>query len=222
MHVTPAVTELPATVRITVGSSTVATAGTVELDAPPGIAVSPPGPYTYDLTPGGHHHIDLEITGTTPGRHHLAARIRDPLGQLLEDVATLTVPPAKPAALHTGFEPAEPALLSAVLEPPAVTPAPGESAQLTLRLHNPSPAPIRGEAQLLSPFGTWGDRGDELIVEPWIQGYDLPANETCTLRFQVTALPGARPGSAWWALARITGFGEVTYTPAVALGIASP
>lgn len=209
VHLTPAA-DLPATVRVTVASSTATTTGTVELDVPPGIEVSPPGPYPYDLTPGTHHHVDLRLTGSVPGRHHLAARIRDPLGQLLEDVATLTVPPSTPDG---------PPTVQATLEPTELTATPGETTQLTLTLHNPTSGPLRGEIQLLSPYGTWGDHHDELQVDPWIQAYNLPAAATTIVKFNVTAHPHARPGAGWWALARITGFGEVTYTPAVSLTI---
>ncbi|MDI6100389.1 glycoside hydrolase family 38 C-terminal domain-containing protein [Actinoplanes sp. NEAU-A12] len=207
VHVHPTAATLPATVRVTVSSSTVATTGAVVLDVPPGLTADPAGPFAYDLPAGGHQHFDLRVTGSAAGPHHLAARIRDPHGQLLEDAVALTAAPSGPA------------VLDAELSPPAVTVAPGRTGRLLLRLHNPGSGPLRGEAQLLSPYGTWGDTGDELAVRPWIQGYDLPASATTTLEFTVRAAATARPGGRWWALARVTALGEVTYTASVPLEI---
>jgi alpha-mannosidase len=191
----------PGTARITVSTSTIAAAGTVDLEIPPGVTVTPAGPYPYHLPPDGHQHVDLTVTGN--GR--ITARIRDPHGQLLEDVSTLAT--AGP---------------SAVLSPPAVAVPPGSTATLSLHLHNPTDAPLRGEAQLLSPFGTWGDSGDDLDVQPWIQGYDLPAGAATTLTYTVRAAPTARAGAHWWALARVTALGHVTYTATVPLAVRNP
>ncbi|GIE77120.1 alpha-mannosidase [Actinoplanes philippinensis] len=196
LPVTVHVSTTPGSARITVSTSTVAASGTVDLDLPPGVTVSPGGPYTYDLPAGGHQHFDLAVTGE--GR--IAARIRDPYGQLLEDVTDIAT---------TGPD--------ADLSPASVSLAPGSTAVLSLHLHNPADAPLRGEAQLLSPYGTWGDTPDDLDVQPWIQGWDLPAGAATTLSFTVRAAADARPGAHWWALARVTALGHVTYTAAVAL-----
>ncbi|MFD0522109.1 COG1470 family protein [Paractinoplanes durhamensis] len=183
----------PATLRVTVATDTVAARGRVELD-------HPAGPFDYDLAPGEHRDFDLRITGREPGRHFLTARILDPYGQLLEDVAVLEPPPD----LEVSLGPAE------VLVPP------GGTAALTLRLHNPAVDPVHGEVQLLSPYGTWAD---EVAVDPWIQGYRLEPGSTETLRFTVRAAPEARPGSRWWALARVVGMGRVAYTASVSLAV---
>jgi hypothetical protein len=81
---------------------------------------------------------------------------------------------------------------------------------------------VRGEAQLLSPFGTWGDAEDDLDISPWIRGFTLPAGGTETLDFTVSAPAGARPDGQWWALARVAAFGQVTYTAAVSLTTRRP
>jgi alpha-mannosidase len=203
VHVHPTAAGPPPRVRITVATSTVAASGTVELDVPPGLAVSPAGPYHYDLPAGGYRHFDLDLTGTTPGRSHLAARIRDPYGQVLEDVIALG---------EAGADG-----LLAELGPAVLAVAPGGTGRLGLRLTNPGGGPLRGEVQLLSPYGTWGDTGDELAVQPWIQGYELPAGGSTTLGFTVRAAATARAGGHWWALARITCLGEVLYTASVSL-----
>jgi alpha-mannosidase len=210
VYVHPTAAVLPAQVRVTVGSATSAAAGVVDLDVPAGLAVTPAGPYRYDLRPGEYRHFDLRVTAgeAAGGQYFLAARIRDRLGQILEDVVALTVAPA---------DPADPAGLDAVLGPAEVTVVPGATAALTLRLRNLAASPVRGEAELLSPFGTWGTPDDDLSVGPRTRGFSLPAGGTGTLDFTVAAPAGARPGGRWWALARVTSFGRVIYTAAVSL-----
>jgi len=215
VHLHPTTVDLPATVRVTVASATQAAAGFVELDVPPGLHVTPDGPYRYDLAAGDHRSFELTVTApdAAPGRYFLAAQIRDALGQVLEDAVQVTVGPAL-AAVAASEPPAD---LSAALEPAEVAVSPGGSAQVTLRLTNRSAAPLRGEAQLLSPFGTWGEPGDDIAVTPWTQAFTVPASATSDLTFTVTAPPGARTGGRWWALARITCFGTVAYTAPVSL-----
>jgi hypothetical protein len=111
----------------------------------------------------------------------------------------------------------QPVNVTAVLEPAELSVAPGDRAVLTLRLTNPHRCAVRGEAQLITPYGTWGDPGDELAVSAPIQGFAVPAGETGTLTFTVSASAGARAGGAWWALARVACFGEVSYTATVPL-----
>ena len=235
VHLHPTAVDLAAsaataTVRVTVASATVAAAGLVELDVPAGLAVTPAGPYRYDLGVGGHRSFDLTVSApaAAPGRYFLAAQIRDALGQTLEDAARITVsdPLAPPSSgrpslaspsLASVAASAPPVDVEAVLEPAEVVVAPGGRARVTLRLTNRAASALRGEAQLLSPYGTWGEPGDDLAVTPWTQGFALPASATRELTFTVTAPPAARAGGRWWALARITCFGAVAYTAAVSL-----
>ena len=211
VHIHPVSGE-PGTFRVTVASATVAAAGKVELDVPAGLSVSPDGPYRYDLEAGGHTDFVLTVAsaGAAPGRYFLAAQIHDHLGQVLEDAVAITVP-------LSGAEHLEPADIAAVLEPAQLTVPPGGQATLTLRLTNHARSAVRGEAQLLSPYGTWGEPGDDLSVDPPIQGFDVPAGETGTLTFTVCAPPRARTGGEWWALARVVCFGQVSYTASVPL-----
>jgi hypothetical protein len=212
VHVHPTAVDLhaagaPTTVTVTVASATVAAAGKVEFDVPAGLSVSPAGPDRYDLRPGEHQDFVLTVDagGAAPGRYFLAARIHDHLGQLLEDVVTVTVDGPAPSGL------------AAVLEPAKVSLAPGTRAELSLRLTNPNRSEVRGEAQLITPYGTWGDPGDELSVGAPIQGFTVPAGETGTLTFTVSASANARTGGEWWALARVACFGQVSYTASVPL-----
>ncbi|TDC85410.1 hypothetical protein E1193_02735 [Micromonospora sp. KC606] len=226
VHVHPTTALLPgpgatAALRVTVGSATVAAAGSVDLDVPAGLAVTPAGPHRYALEAGEFQHVDLRVTapGAAPGRHFLAAQIRDGLGQVLEDVLTVTVGAESENPAPAGEPSAD---IDAVLEPAEVAVAPGAGARLTLRLRNGAAGAVRGEAQLLSPYGTWGGPDDELSTVPWTQGFVLPPGGTGTLDFTVSAPAGARPGGTWWALARITSFGQVWYTPTVSVTVVPP
>ncbi|MEV6344026.1 glycoside hydrolase family 38 C-terminal domain-containing protein [Actinoplanes sp. NPDC051851] len=185
----------PSTFRITLASSTAAHAGTLEIETPDGVTS-----VEYSLAAGGHRFVEPPVTGRPA---YVSARIRDPYGQILEDTALGAEQPA----------------LVASLAPAAVTVAPGASAVLTLHVQNPAGIPVRGEAQLLTPFGTWGDTSDDLSAGPWIQGYALPPGESTTLEFTVTAPAHARPGARWWALARLAALGNVTYTATIPLAV---
>ncbi|PZG02103.1 glycoside hydrolase family 38 C-terminal domain-containing protein [Micromonospora deserti] len=228
VHVHPTTALLPssgttAALRVTVGSATVAAAGSVDLDVPAGLEVTPAGPHRYTLEPGQYQHFDFRVTAVDakPGRYFLAAQIRDGLDQNLEDVMTVTVGthPTDAEAQTPQAAGEQPTDIDAVLEPSEVTVAPGASTKLTLRLHNRAACPVRGEAQLLSPYGTWGEPDDDLSIVPWTQGFVLPAGSTGTLDFTVSAPACARSEGRWWALARITSFGQVGYTEAVSLTV---
>jgi hypothetical protein len=65
---------------------------------------------------------------------------------------------------------------------------------------------IRGECQLLSPFGTWDQ------ARPWTAGFTAAPGETITVGYTVAVPSWARPGSHWWALAKVMYFGRVRYT----------
>ena len=88
-----------ATVRLTVACGPEPAAGIVDLDIPPGLAATPAGPLRYDLPALGHAHWDLAVRGTAgaaAGHYFLAARVRDELGQVLEDAMAVMLggPPA--------------------------------------------------------------------------------------------------------------------------------
>jgi hypothetical protein len=199
------------TVKVTVASATVAAAGQVGLDLPAGLTVKPDGPYDYDLAAGEHTEFTLTVTAgdVSAGRYFLAAQIGDNLGQILEDTVAITVGGTE-ADETTG--PVE-----AVLEPTSATVSPGGDTTLTLRLTNRARSEVRGEARLLSPYGTWGEPDDDLAVTPHAQGFAVPAGGTAALTFAVHAPATARPGSRYWALAMIGCFGRVSYTPTVSL-----
>ena len=157
-------------------------AGVVELDVPPGLAATPAGPLRYDLPPLGHAHWDLAVRGTAgaaAGHYFLAARIRDPLGQVLEDATAVMLgsPPAPaPGLPQDTLLPAleaEAQAIAAEVEVTVLTPSirvrPGTTAELAIRLANRAASPVRGEAQLISPYGSWA------AVHPWTRGFAVSA-----------------------------------------------
>jgi alpha-mannosidase len=206
VHVSPAFVTLPgaAQVRVTVACSAEPAAGVVELDVPPGLTVDAP-PLAYDLAPGGHAAFTLTVTAAAPGTHFLAARIRDALGQVLEDVVTVA---------RSGGPAAEP--LGVTLRPDAIALPPGGHDELVVRLRNPAGSTVRGEAQLLSPYGTWGT---QVHITPWTQGFAVAPGAAADLRYTVRAHPAARPGGHWWALVKVAYFGRLHYTRAVPIEI---
>jgi len=210
--------------RLSVACGPAGGSGQVLLDVPPGLAVArlddePAEPLSYSLPAGGHASWDLSVQvlpGTSPGRYFLAARILDDLGQFLEDAALITVgePPAPDVNLPTAqFVPlleadqrAREAEVELDLTPGSLDLAPGGCGRITVRLVNRAASAIRGESQLVSPFGSWLETG------PWTRGFAAEPGETVLLDYTV-ALPGtARPGSHWWALAKVMYFGRVRYT----------
>lgn len=210
--------------RLSVASGPEGAAGRVLLDVPPGLAVARVGdetdkPLEYSLPGGGHASWDLTVQalpGTGPGRYFLAARIADDLGQTLEDAALITVgePPAPDLRLPVDrvlplIEADQTVRESEVevgLSPAALDLAPGDCARLTVRLANRTAGPVRGECQLVSPFGSWLETG------PWTRGFAAEPGEEVHLDYTVTLPATARPGTHWWALAKLMYFGRVGYT----------
>ena len=92
------------------------------------------------------------------------------------------------------------------VEPAVLEVAPGGHATLTVRLDNRTASVIRGESQLMSPFGTWHQVG------LWTRGFTAGPGETVTVDYAVAVPAWARPGSHWWALAKVMYFGRVRYT----------
>ena len=205
------------TVRLTVACGRVPAAGAVSLDVPPGLAVTAPS-LSYDLPAGGHAAWDLTVRAEpgAAGRYYLAAGITDSLGQTLEDATLVTVGEQGPPALDLPLadllplieadEQAARAEIEVSLLTPALTVRPGGRGEVGVRLLNRTASAIRGECQLISPFGTWQAAG------AWARPFTAAAGEPATLRFPVTGRPGS-----WWALAKVMYFGRVHYTECAAI-----
>jgi hypothetical protein len=206
---------------VSVGCGPEPASGQVELDVPPGLEVEPAGPLGYDLPAGGHTSWDVAVragTGAAGGRYFVAARIRDGLGQVIEDAALVAV--GEPGRFDTSLPLAEllpliEADLAATtaevvidLLTPEVSCAPGQRAELAVRIGNRTASPLRGEAQLVSPFGSWEALG------PWTAGFAAAPGADAIVRYPVVVPATARPGAQWWALVKVMYFGRVRYTSA--------
>jgi alpha-mannosidase len=204
-----------------------AAGGTVQLAAGSGLVLEPAGPLHYDLRPRGYACWDLAVRarpGARRGRHFVAARITDGAGQLLEDAALVSVgePPAPGLdlpldelfPLYQADQDATAAELGLRLLTPGLQLRPGGRGEVAARLSNNTASQIRGEAQLVSPFGSWAG------ARPWTQGFAVGPSGGVTLAFTMTAPTTARPGQHWWALVKVMYFGRVRYSEPAAVTIA--
>ncbi len=217
-----------AALTLTVGCGAEPTAGTVQLVAPGGLTVTAGRDLRYELAPGGYAAWDLAVradSGTGPGRYFIAARIQDGLGHLLEDTAMVAVgerrwpDPALPPEEALETMQADYAAAAAEMELAVLTPelrvAPGGRGELLVRMTNRLACELHGEAQLVSPFGTWG------MLGPRTQGFSVAPQESAVLRFDL-AVPGtARPQAQWWALVKVMYYGRVRYTEAIGVFVSA-
>ena len=212
----------PEPVRLTVAAGLGGASGAVELDVPDGLAAEPAGPLRYDLPPLGHAAWEVAVAGrpgAPPGHYFLAARIRDELGQACEDVTMVAVggPPAP--ALGQPLEELLPALeadlaaITAELDVAVLTPAldlpPGGSGELAVRIASRAASPVRGEAQLISPFGSWQ------AARPWTRSFAVFPGKDITLRYHVRVPATTRRGTQWWIMLKLMYFGRLRYTSTV-------
>jgi hypothetical protein len=222
-----------ARLTLTVACGPAGASGQVELVVPDGLTavVAGPGdagaPLGYDLEPNGFAAWDVTVSalpGTPGGRHFLTARITDGLGQALEDAALVTIgepgepdPDLEPEELFFRLQSDVMALAGeADLEvaAPEVRLAPGESGELVVRIASHLASQLRGEAQLVSPVGTWQATG------PWTQPVTVPPGGDATVRFAVTVPATAAPGWESWLLVKLMYFGRVRYSESVRLIVA--
>ncbi|MFQ6485381.1 NEW3 domain-containing protein [Brachybacterium epidermidis] len=144
--------------------------------------------------------VTVEPGSAGDGAFHVAARISDAFGAQ-EAVAQVLRGEIAEGANVLGVE----------LTQDQVRVLPGQHGTLEVTLTNPTGSEIRGEAQLISPFGSW-----HLASEP-IQGFAIPAGGEQVVTFDIAADgPGKRPGE-WWASVKVMYFGRVHFTPAIPL-----
>ncbi len=168
-----------AALTLTVGCGAEPAAGSVDLVVPAGVTVTPGRDLRYELAPGGYAAWDLSVQvppGTAAGRYFVAARIRDELGHLAEDTAMVAVgerrwpdpalPPEESLELMLADYVAGTAEVDLAVLTPRVELAPGGEAELLVRLTSGLASELHGEAQLISPFGTWETAG---AVDPGLQ-----------------------------------------------------
>jgi len=213
-------------VTLTVGCGPEPASGTVELIVPDGITVTAGQDLRYELTPGGYAAWDLTVRaapGTGSGRYFAAARIRDEHGHLIEDTAMIAVgerrwpdpalPPEEALELMLADTSAAAAEVELAMLTPQLRAAPGGQGELVLSVTSRLASQMHGEAQLVSPFGTWA------MLSPPAQGFSAAPGEPAILRFGLTVPATARPGSTWWALVKVMYFGRVRYSPAIPVTI---
>ncbi|WP_327674688.1 NEW3 domain-containing protein [Kitasatospora sp. NBC_00458] len=198
--------------------------GTARILPPDGWTASL-GARPYRLEAGGHLRFPVTLTppdGAAPGLYFAAARIAYD-GQEVEDVVTvavgdlpdlLPVPGDAPedwtAAQGTGSGGGRDTGLTVDSTAGTVRVAPGGRAVLGVRLANRTRGEVRGELQLVSPWGTW-----ETVGAP-VRGFTLAAGAESVEEFALAAPEDADPG-AYWALAKVMWFGRCQYAPTVAV-----
>jgi hypothetical protein len=212
--------------RLTVACGPDGAAGTVELDVPDGLLAEPGGSLAYELPPLGFGEWELTVRaapGAAAGHYFLAARIHDQLGQAVEDAVAvhLGLPPAP--SLSLPLDELVPAIeadqraIAAELDVTVLTPAlriaAGQQGELAVRVASRAASPIRGEAQLISPFGSWP------AAQPWTRGFAVSPGQEITLRYHVRVPVTTRRGTQWWTMVKLMYFGRLHYTSAVPVDV---
>jgi alpha-mannosidase len=223
-----------ATLTLTVGCGAEPASGTVDLVVPDGITVTAAqDPHAasldYELAPGGYAAWDLTVRAapeTAQGRYFAAACIRDEFGHLIEDTAMVAVgerrwpdphlPPEETLELLQADYRAGAGEVELDVLTPELRPVPGGQDELRVRVTNRLASELHGEAQLVSPFGTWQ------MLGPWIQGFGADPHDSVILRFTVKTPATERPGARWWALVKVMYFGRVRYTEAIPVIVGAP
>ncbi len=230
VHLSPASVTLDggqaATLRLTVACGPAPAAGQIRLSVPPGFTVTPAGRVDYDLPSLGHYAIDLTVAappGAGPGRWFVTAQIDEPSGQVIEDSALLAIgqPPAprldlplpEVVAMQQAAETALAAEIDVSLVSPTLAIRPGGTDTIAVLVRNRTESVIHGEAQLISPFGSWRE------TAPWTTGFELGPGTERTLRFDVRIPAAARPGEQWWAIVKVMYFGRLQYSEPVEVTI---
>jgi alpha-mannosidase len=219
----------PATVEVVLAShlTDAVREGVVELHAPAGWSVEPAN-RVYGLAPGGHVSFPVTVTPPAdagPGLYFLAARTTDG-ATTIEDVATIAhgsptdlaaflpvpgeVPADRDAVKGTTAATARATGLDAAVSTRSVILAPGGRGVVGVRLTNRTQDEIRGEAQLVSPWGTW------TWLPTLTTGFAVPAGQSAEVVFPVEVPAGERAAHAW-ALPKLMWFGRTQYAPAVRL-----
>ncbi len=223
-------------VRLTVACGPAGATGEAELIIPAELEVTGadgPLPYDgadgrlrYDLGPGAHAAWDLTVRarpGVADGRYFLAARIVSESGFTIEDAAMVAVgekhwpdrdlPPEEAMERMLADYTASAGEVELDLLTSSVELAPGEHGVLAVRLTSHLASELRGEIQLVSPWGSWELTGST------IQPVTLAPGASTDLRYLLQAPATARPGAHWWALVKLMYFGRVWYTDSAPITI---
>ena len=96
---------------------------------------------------------------------------------------------------------------------PTLVIRPGGTGAVEVVVRNRTAASIRGEAQLISPVGSWRQ------TAPWTSAFALAAGAERTLQFEVRVPATARSGEQWWAIVKVMYFGRLQYSEPVEVTI---
>ncbi|HEY1622695.1 MAG TPA: glycoside hydrolase family 38 C-terminal domain-containing protein [Streptosporangiaceae bacterium] len=209
--------------RLTVACGPAGATGAVVLLVPAELEVHlDGGPPRYELGAGQYAEWELTVRarpGVRAGRYFVGARITDAAGQHIEETVMVAVGEKRWPARDLDPEDAVERMLAdyaaaaaevdLVMETADVELRPGERGELIVTVTSHLASELRGEAQLVSPFGTWE------VLGPSTQAVVVAPSDSTRLRFQVSVPPTARPGSHWWALVKLMYYGRVWYTQSV-------
>jgi len=95
------------------------------------------------------------------------------------------------------------------LTSPVAAIRPGGAGAIEVGICNRTRAAVHGEAQLISPYGSWAH------TRPWTTGFALAAGAAEALRFDIAIPASARSGEQWWAIVKVMYFGRVQYSEPV-------
>ncbi|GIH15375.1 NEW3 domain-containing protein [Rugosimonospora africana] len=201
--------------------------GIVTVTAPEGWRVEPES-RVYRLPAGGWQRFTATVTpppGTPEGLYFTAARLVHD-GTTVEDVVTVVVgepdgalpvpgpiPPNDVVFAGTTASTARETGLSVDVVKPEVVLRAGQRGSVTVTVASAARDEIRGEVQLVSPWGTWEH------LSGVVRGFTVAAGGRSTVDFPVAVPADAEPGHAW-AVAKVMWFGRCQYTPAVRLVVA--
>jgi alpha-mannosidase len=211
------------TVRLTVACGPAGTSGEVVLVVPEELQADlDGGPPRYELDAGGHAAWQVTVRakpGASAGRYFLAARITDAAGQRIEETAMVAIGEKRWPARDIDAEDAMERMLAdyaagageveLTMETADVELRPGATGELVVAVTSHLASELRGEVQLVSPFGTWE------ILGPGAQAVVLGPSQTTRLRFAVSVPATARPGAHWWALVKLMYYGRVWYSQSI-------
>jgi hypothetical protein len=231
----------PQRLRLTVSCGPEPASGQATLVLPPGLSGEVDGApadavttLRYDLLAYGFTTWEVSLrtaSGAADGRYFVTAAVENDSGHTAEDAALVTVgepgPPDRdlpPEELFFRMMADTQALAAeadvdfpGVADPGAgISLAPGERGRLRVRVVNHLASELRGEAQLISPFGTWEQ------TAPWTAPVAVPARGETEIGFDVAVPAAAAPGWESWLLVKLMYFGRVRYSPAVRLAALRP
>lgn len=176
--------------------------GTLQIVVPEGWSASPEE-QEYTLAPGAVETVTVTVDPgvAEDGLYRVATRLSDAQGAL-EAIAEI----------RRGEVADDAGELGVFLDVDQIRLLPGQRGTLAVTLSNPASSEVHGEAQLITPYGSWH------LSDPAIHGFTVPAGGETTLDVEITAdgPVGIGPGE-WWAVVKVMYAGRVHFTPAIPL-----